>query len=328
MCRPASAGADGRARWSTGLTQFDLNLVTRRSVELAVHAALGGVPQGGPRGAQPMLPTPSAPATTRALAIQQGQLVLAVEDNPTNQAVIVQQLRLLGYHVDVAADGLQGLQRWRSGLYALVLTDLHMPSMDGYQLTAAIRADEARSGSARTPVLALTANAMKGEADRCRAAGMDDFLTKPAALPQLKASIERWLAPRPVMAKPAPEPPSPAAPMPGGPVDLRVLASLIGSDPEVLLHFQADFLNHGRQQVAALRTALSDRLLPAVAAQAHKLKSSARSVGALALGDLCERVEAAARGNHLSDCSALLGPLQLEWRAVQAALNPTTTEQP
>ncbi len=306
-----------------GLTQCDLNLLTRRSVGQAVQAALGGVPADGPRGVLPMLPLPVAPAMSRALAIRRGQLVLAVEDNPTNQAVIVQQLRLLGYHVDVAADGLQGLQRWRSGLYALVLTDLHMPAMDGYQLTAAIRTDEARNASRRIPVLALTANAMKGEADRCRAAGMDDYLTKPVALPLLKASIERWLAPPPVTAAPAPEPP--ADPVPAGPVDLRVLASLIGSDPEMLQHFQADYLDHGRQQMDGLRAALDAHRLPEAGAQAHKLKSSSRSVGALALGDLCERLEAAARAGHLSDCQALIDPLLSEWQAVQDTLNPMTT---
>ena len=113
--------------------------------------------------------------------------------------------------------------------------------------------------------------------------------------------------------------------MPAGPVDLRVLASLIGSDPEMLQHFQADYLDHGRQQMDGLRAALDAHRLPEAGAQAHKLKSSSRSVGALALGDLCERLEAAARAGHLSDCQALIDPLLSEWQAVQDTLNPMTT---
>ncbi|MBZ0091589.1 MAG: response regulator, partial [Sulfuricellaceae bacterium] len=137
---------------------------------------------------------------SREEARRQGRLILVAEDNETNQKVILHQLGLFGYTADVADDGRTALERWQSGDYALLISDLHMPKMDGYQLTAAIRAAE--TGNAHAPIVALTANALKSEAEHCRAAGMDDYLSKPARLADLKAMLEKWL---PLAAKLAPD---------------------------------------------------------------------------------------------------------------------------
>ena len=119
--------------------------------------------------------------------------ILVAEDNKINQIVIQQQLRSLGYSADVAADGREALKRWESGDYALVVTDLQMPEMDGYELSAAIRAMERKKGREPIPIVALTANALKDEALRCEAAGMNDYLTKPAGIAEVKAVLEKWL---------------------------------------------------------------------------------------------------------------------------------------
>ena len=126
-------------------------------------------------------------------------MILVAEDNDLNQKVIEKQLALLGHSADVAVNGAEALERWRHGNYALLLTDLHMPLMDGYKLTARIRAEEAtRAASSdaptmRLPILALTANALHGEAERCLSIGMDDYLTKPLQLDPLAAALKRWL---------------------------------------------------------------------------------------------------------------------------------------
>ena len=202
--QPAFAGAppqvqhlvvgDGRRsrprRTGDRLTRVDAGLVTRRTVMQAVSLALQPAPQ-----AAEVLPAvqPAPPAGPPVPAVAPtAPRVLVVEDNPINQAVVVHQLTLLGYRCEVANDGQQGLAQWRSGRFALVLTDLHMPEMDGYQLAAAIRQDEARLALPRTPLLALTANTMKGEAERAQAAGLDDHLTKPVPLPRLKTMLARW----------------------------------------------------------------------------------------------------------------------------------------
>ncbi|HRY14331.1 MAG TPA: PAS domain S-box protein, partial [Candidatus Competibacteraceae bacterium] len=133
----------------------------------------------------------SLPSREEALA--QGWLILVAEDNDTNQEVIQQQLTMLGYPCDIAPDGQAAFSRWLTGEYGLILTDLHMPQMDGYQLAQTIRAEEAQRGHGHIPILALTANVLKGEAERCQAAGMDGYLAKPVPLSQLKEQLVRWL---------------------------------------------------------------------------------------------------------------------------------------
>jgi len=121
-------------------------------------------------------------------------LVLVAEDNEINQHVIAAQLDLLGFRAEVVGDGRAALAGWRTGRFALVLTDLQMPEMDGYALAASIRAEE--TYGQRTPIIALTANALKGEFERCKSAGMDAYLTKPVTLDTLGAVLRRWVPSR------------------------------------------------------------------------------------------------------------------------------------
>ena len=125
----------------------------------------------------------SAPSAEQAAA--SGQLILLAEDNAINCDVLVEQLRLLGHCAEIAEDGCIALEKWRSGRFALLLTDCHMPHLDGFSLTGAIRAAEAPGQ--RLPIIAVTANAMHGEAQRCLEAGMDDYLSKP--LPNQSAVV-------------------------------------------------------------------------------------------------------------------------------------------
>jgi len=178
-----------------GVVQVDGNVLSRDGLVRAVAFAGGrdlgpGRPAATGRGAR-------STAEGRVPKLREDLRILVAEDNKVNQAVIVQQLRALGYPADVASDGREALERWGQGSYALVVTDLQMPEMDGYELSAAIRAEEKKSARARVPIIALTANVLKDEALRCQAAGMDDYLSKPAGLPQIKAVFERWLPPEP-----------------------------------------------------------------------------------------------------------------------------------
>ena len=109
-----------------------------------------------------------------------------------NQQVILRQLRILGYEAELYGDGAAALAAWRERRFSAVITDCHMPRMDGFQLTAAIRAAEAEDGH-HTPIIALTANALSGEAERCVAAGMDHYLAKPVDLARLKGALDRLL---------------------------------------------------------------------------------------------------------------------------------------
>ncbi|MDP1756153.1 MAG: ATP-binding protein [Pseudohongiella sp.] len=240
---------------------------------------------------------------SRDAELQQGRLILVAEDNETNRKVILHQLGLLGYAADVTGDGREALKRWESGDYALLLTDLHMPEMDGYDLSLTIRSGEA--GKRRIPIVALSANALKGEAERCRAAGMDDYLSKPARLADLKAMLEKWL---PTAAEFRPDAHDSLAPSAlqatvAGPVDVSVLKALVGDDPAVIREFLHDFRVSAAKAAAELKAACENGQAAQAGALAHKLKSSSRSVGALALGDLCDELESFGR---IGDAAAIV----------------------
>jgi CheY-like chemotaxis protein/HPt (histidine-containing phosphotransfer) domain-containing protein len=230
-----------------------------------------------------------------------GRVILVAEDNLINQRVIMLQLSLLGFTAEVADNGVLALARWRIGHHALLLCDLHMPEMDGYELSAAIRAEQ--GAGARMPILALSANALEEEAQRCRGAGMDDYLSKPLQLAALKSALDKWL-PLPLLEV----------------VDVGVLEQLIGDDRAViddfLLAFRASLLQLGGLLVAARLDGESAQ----VAAYAHQIKSSARSVGALALGQLCVRIEAAGNAGDHQALAGLMPDFEAQAGAVDAWL--------
>jgi CheY-like chemotaxis protein len=117
--------------------------------------------------------------------------VLVAEDNPVNQRVAVRMLARLGLGADVASDGREAVQSFGRQPYALVLMDCQMPELDGFQATARIRASE--GPGQRTPIIAMTASAMRGDRERCLAAGMDDYIAKPVRIDDLRMAVERWL---------------------------------------------------------------------------------------------------------------------------------------
>jgi signal transduction histidine kinase/HPt (histidine-containing phosphotransfer) domain-containing protein/ActR/RegA family two-component response regulator len=266
---------------------------------------------------------PGAEATATLAAPAPGAAIprlLVVDDHPVNREVLARQLELLGCEADMAEDGAQGLALWRGKRHPLVLVDLHMPVMDGLDMSRAIRREEAASpGSPRTALIAVTANALKGEDERCYAAGMDAFLAKPLALDLLSRTLARFLPTQPA---PGTEPgPAPAeiAPL----YDPEALRSLFGADPKRLAGLLASFREGVKRDVEAVNAALAAGDLPAAAEAAHRLKGAARMAGARPLADLLGVVEAAARDGQAdtaNGAAAGLGPLaERTLAAVQTA---------
>ncbi|MBF0628532.1 MAG: CHASE domain-containing protein [Magnetococcales bacterium] len=134
---------------------------------------------------------PRAKVPTMEEALATNQLILLAEDNEINREVIQEQLRLLGYLAEMAEDGLIALEMWRTGRYALLLTDCHMPHMDGFALTRAIHREE--QPDQHIPIIAVTASAMSSEVEKCKQAGMDDFLSKPLVIGQLDLMLKKWM---------------------------------------------------------------------------------------------------------------------------------------
>jgi CheY-like chemotaxis protein/HPt (histidine-containing phosphotransfer) domain-containing protein len=225
---------------------------------------------------------------TIAEARSQGRLILVVEDDEINQKVILRQLALLGYAAEIAGNGVEALQLWREGRYALLLTDLHMPEMDGYTLADTIRHEEA--GRSRIPILALTANALRGEASRAHAAGLDEYMTKPVQLAALRVMLGKWMPQGSGSATPTALPKKKHA-QDKSIMDIAVLEALVGDDPAIVNEFLTDYLASSRDNMEEMRAVLAAGDSRQVGTLAHKLKSASRAVGALALGDLCAELE-------------------------------------
>jgi CheY-like chemotaxis protein len=120
--------------------------------------------------------------------------ILVAEDNIVNQKVATRLLEQAGCRVDVASNGLEAVAMWRQFPYDAIFMDCQMPEMDGFEATAEIRRREQGSGNTpHTPIVALTANTMRGDREKCLAAGMDDFLPKPIQFPTLYRTLERWI---------------------------------------------------------------------------------------------------------------------------------------
>ena len=231
--------------------------------------------------------------------------VLAVDDYPINLEVLKGQLGLLGVSIATAAGGLEALTKWRERPFALVLTDIHMPDMDGFELTRQIRAEETlRSPGRRTPIVAVTANALKGEASRCAAAGMDGYLTKPLTLDRLRETVERWMTGNDV----ASAEPVTSTPVSDHAIDRSVITELFGDDVALINSILRKFVAAAGETIDEIVAA--DDNPASLAKLAHRLKGAARAAGATRLGDLAGALEQFGG-------SAAIKPLVLEWRRVK-----------
>ena len=249
--------------------------------------------------------------TARALpnveqAIAERSLILLVDDHPTNRLVVSRQLALAGYLCETAEDGVQGLERWQTGRYALILSDIHMPVMDGYQMSRELRLQEQKHNKQRIPVVALTAAALKGESERCLAAGMDDYLMKPVSISQLVACLQKWLPHTKSMqsiispALAAPMAALPQVHLPPTPLDKNVLDEITGGNQKENRSLLDDFMQATDQDSAAMQRAREQGDLVQLGREAHKIKGASRLVGAVELAHAATELELASRSEDWS----------------------------
>ena len=279
-----------------------LNLpLRRRRVWLAIAAALGRASlerRSEPRSHDATGWEPPSIET----AIAAGALILVAEDNPINQTVIRRMLSKRGYAIEMAENGARALEMLEPGRYGLLLTDFHMPEMDGFGLTHAIRTRERNLAEAlgaeavdRLPIVALTADALPGTQQRCLEAGMDGYLTKPIESRLLAETLDRFLPQAKSLRQPARRPPAkPAAPAPGWAdadidpqiFDLGQLAQNFSRDDPDAMVFLGDFLGMAPGLIQAAVTALDAGEAGAARDAVHTLKGAALSIGAVRLGRL------------------------------------------
>ncbi|HEX9464270.1 MAG TPA: response regulator [Alphaproteobacteria bacterium] len=259
-------------------------------------------------------------APDRETALAEGRLILVAEDNPTNQMVIQRQLARLGYAADLVEDGRLGLELFGVSRYGLVITDVHMPKMDGLELTAAIRDFERSEGRDRTPIIALTANVLSGEAERCLAAGMDDHLGKPTSLAQLNEALGRWLPRKTVAAPPtsAAKPVKNAAPAGEAKVlDLERMREIFGTIDGGAVTLLRRYLDSTEPLLAKIGAAVADRRADEARRAVHSAKGASRSAGADELAALCTELEAAIKAEAWSEAASLDARLDLAFARVR-----------
>ncbi|MBU0586928.1 MAG: EAL domain-containing protein [Gammaproteobacteria bacterium] len=242
-----------------------------------------------------------------------GVHVLVVEDYLPNQNVLRQQLRTLGCQADIASHGAEALEKWQKNSYDMILTDLNMPVMGGLELTRTVREQE-KGGGRHIPIVAITAAAIRSELQGCLDAGMDDVLTKPLALEDLRTTLRRWtgfeMTP-PVTAEAAVigqfglKTETSDADI----LDLTNLYAILGQVNLVQARDLVNtFLLTARDGLAALRTGNGDSV--AIAREMHKQKSPARIVGALRYAGLAETLETKAKEDSIVDVNSALAGLE------------------
>ncbi|MEN9452310.1 MAG: hypothetical protein RLZZ369_1369 [Pseudomonadota bacterium] len=244
-----------------------------------------------------------------------GCLIGMVDDHPINRYVLSRQLSLLGYTYVTAEDGLQALEMSRKHKLALLITDCQMPGMDGYQLARSIREDEAKSGRAALPILACTASALQGEAEKCAAAGMSDYMTKPLQVPVLAGMLKKWGPNMQALATP-----STATELP---IDTQYWERQTAGDEELKAMLADQFIATSQTDLEALHDmALNNQ--DVARAQAHRIKGAAVAVGARQLGRLCEELEAAFTQHNQAETKRLIAALDAEMNAVVSWLGKQT----
>jgi len=261
--------------------------------------------------------------------------ILVVEDNVTNQAVARGVLEKFGAHVDIAANGRDALGALERLPYDLVFMDCQMPVMDGYTATRCIRDRESKVKDHAIPIIAMTANAMRGDREECLAAGMDDYIAKPVDLTELRQRLEAWLPSRcrggaaeKAVATCGPKTPASATAAIDGsrtsdaPVFSRAAMSERLMGDEALMRAVAEaFLGDVPEQIDRLGALVAANDVRQATAQAHKIKGAAANVGGMALSAAAEALERAGKAGDLAAMAQGSTGLERQFAQLKAAMD-------
>jgi PAS domain S-box-containing protein len=282
--------------------------------------------RGGHRPFQPLAALATPPD---AIASIRGARLLVAEDNEINQQVAREILESAGFVVELASNGLEALEKVRSGAYDAVLMDIQMPAMDGLQATAELRRD-GRFGD--LPIIAMTAHAMAGDREQSLEAGMNDHVTKPIDPEALFAVLLRWVRPGEREAVPQPPPPQldaatrrdgtppGAEPLPGinRATGLRRVAGNETLYGKLLLEFHRDYAT----SIDRVRAALGEGRLTDAERQVHTLKGVAGNIGAMDLHRAAQELDSALRRGDLEEAGLFLPEVERELSRVVNGLEP------
>ncbi|RJP32820.1 MAG: response regulator [Candidatus Omnitrophota bacterium] len=298
------------------------------------------------------------PETTKFVVTYSAQILIA-EDNPVNQEVTIGMLEILGCSVTPAANGLEVIEAMTRIPFDLIFMDCQMPKMDGYETTRLIRENEKRfqpkQASKRIPIIAITGYSVKGDREKCLAVGMDDYLSKPFSLDQLRTIMERWLPDKRTVCEITEGSSSEAiAEFPDGQsrksstgqnrtavhpdtkrspvIDWNVIASIrslqVEGKPDLLATILEKFIDDTNQSLQTIREDIAERRFESIQDIAHRLKSSSASLGAVTLSDLLKNLEKQAESSSLMHISAAFTAVENEYTHVVSALQTELDQSP
>jgi CheY-like chemotaxis protein len=245
--------------------------------------------------------------------------ILVAEDNKVNQQLALQLLERMGYRADVAANGLEAIASLYRQHYDVVFMDVHMPEMDG--LTATQRICEEWPLTSRPRIIAMTANAMQGDREKCLSAGMDDYISKPIRVEELVRSLNQCQS---VLDNRQEQAPVAHRPSLNPPLDTEVLQTFrqtMGENAEAFLTQLIDiYLEEAPDLLQAISAAITQTDASAMQRAAHTLKSSSASLGAITLSKLCQELEDMGQASTMTDALSLESQLKVEYERVKVAL--------
>jgi two-component system sensor histidine kinase/response regulator len=222
--------------------------------------------------------------------------ILIAEDNPVNQKVLLRQLAKMGYNADAVGNGIEVLETLLRIPYDVVLMDCQMPEMDGYAACRELR--RRQNNSDRIPIIALTAHAMEGDREKCFAAGMDDYITKPVQVGELQQKLTYWLS------RTRREDRAPVAD--GEPVDMKTLRRVADNDPEFMHELVELYLTEADRQLEALAHAVETGACTKVEEIAHTLAGASITSGMSGVVRPLRELERMGRSQTLADAGVAL----------------------
>ncbi len=287
---------------------------------------------------QPLLRAHEAPVTDSPDRPFMGTRVLLAEDNTTNQIIAAMTLRNLGCKVDIAADGLQAIQRIEKFPYDIVFMDCEMPEMDGFEATAVIRGRP--DSKSQLPVIAVTAQAMQGDKERCLLAGMNDYISKPVKQEDFAAALKRWAGKnweqkgepqqhRPENEKEAsvdipdssPSPIASSLPDTSSALSAEVIARLRAleeaTEPFLVNQIFTSFLSDGAERIRGLRRSLDGSDAELLRKIAHAIRGASANVGAHHMADIARQLETLGRSSSMTGAMVLIEQIEAEFERIK-----------
>ena len=241
--------------------------------------------------------------------------ILLAEDNVTNQKVALSILGKLGYRADAVANGKEAVNALEMIPYDIVLMDCQMPEMDGYEATGEIRDPESNVLNHTVTVIAMTANAMKGDREKCLAAGMDDYLSKPVNPQELFDMLEKWLTEDESFQK------EESTVLDTAPVkdifDRAGFLDRLMGDEELATEILGEFLEDVPIKFTALKEALDNGNADMIQRHAHTIKGASANVGALALQEMAYQIEVAGKAGDLAKAGSLASQLDKQYELLK-----------